>query len=183
MLITAFGAFGENASNPTEAIAERLQKDPSFTEVKIDVLPVEYRGARQRIQDLGHHDVHLALGLAADRKVATLERLAMNRMDSAHPDNSGFIALDEQISDGPLALEATIPVKSLVAAAKSAGFMLEESLTAGLYVCNTALYTGIQTSSRAGFLHLPSEDYLDLETGYRLVTFLISQLLSGDELC
>lgn len=175
MLMTAFGAFGDNASNPTEAIARRLLSEHA-SDIRVEVLPVEYEAARKRIQELGNHDVHLALGLAADREVATLERFAINRMDSPHPDNAGYAALDEQITDGPLALEATIPVKELIASSKTAGFTLEESLSAGLYVCNVALYTGIETSSRAGFLHLPSEEHLDLDTGYRLVEFLISQL-------
>ena len=137
------------------------------------VLPVEYKGARSRVLELGHFDVHLALGLASDRTRPTLERFAMNRMDASIPDEAGYLAVDEEINPGPLALETTIPVRELAQAAVSAGYPCGVSLSAGLYVCNTVLYTGIETSTHAGFLHVPPADVFSVDDGVGLVSLLL----------
>lgn len=79
VLLTAFGPFGPNTDNPSEHIAKGSAESRG---ADVHILPVEYDAARTQVLELGFYDVHLALGLAADRTVPTLERFAMNRQDS-----------------------------------------------------------------------------------------------------
>lgn len=180
ILLTAFGTFGSHSMNPSEHIARGVGDrwacpDASLT---VDILPVEYAGARSRVEELGYFDWHLALGLAADRTVPTLERFAMNRQDSPSPDNTGHVGTGEEIAeDGPLALESSLPNRELLRWAAEAGFPLEESLSAGLYVCNTVMYTAIHTSGHAGFLHLPPGNHFPIRSGIELTVGLLKQLV------
>lgn len=167
ILLTAFGPFASNTSNPTEQIAGLIAA--ARPDIDVVILPVEYHAARRKIRELGSYDLHLALGLAADRSRATFERFAINRMDSPIPDNSGYIATDEEISAGPLAREETLGVKSLISYLRGKNYDVGESHSAGLYVCNLTMYSAIETSTHAGFLHLPPESLLGVESGADLV--------------
>lgn len=175
ILLTAFGPFHTNSFNPTEHVARLVREEwQRADELTVEILPVEYGAARARVAELGAFDVHIALGLAADRTVPTIERFAMNRRDARVTDNSGFIATGEEVDAGaPLALETTLPFKEMITRAREAGFPLEESRSAGLYVCNTVMFTAIQNSARAGFLHLPPQEHFSLDDGAALVDLLL----------
>lgn len=179
ILLTAFGPFGPNSYNPTEHVARLVGEQWSHSvPLTVEILPVEYHAARARVGELGSFDVHLALGLAADRDMPTLERFAMNRQDAAAPDNAGYTARGESIDEtAPLALETTLPLRRLIERATAAGYCLKESYSAGLYVCNTVVFTGIQTSRAAGFLHLPPAEVFSVDDGAVLVEFLLSELI------
>lgn len=175
ILLTAFGPFGSHTYNPTEHVARLVgQRWNRPEQLVVEILPVEYEAARQRVIGLGPFDVHLGLGLAADRDVPTLERFAMNRQDAPTPDNAGHVALGNSIDESaPLAFETTLPFRRLIESANATGYQLKESRTAGLYVCNTVLFCGIQTSKRAGFLHLPPAEAFSVEEGAKLVELLL----------
>ncbi|WP_270974597.1 hypothetical protein [Trueperella sp.] len=177
-LLTAFGPFGPNSYNPTEHVARLVGEQWSHAvRLAVEILPVEYDAARARLRELGPFDVHLALGLAADRDVPMLERFAMNRQDATAPDNAGHTATGESIDESaPLALETTLPFRRLIERANAAGYRLKESRSAGLYVCNTVMFTAIQTSRAAGFLHLPPAEAFSVEDGAALVEFLLSEV-------
>ena len=174
VLLTAFGPFGSNTDNPSEHIVRRVAER---SDVDVRILPVEFEAAREQVRDLGFYDVHLACGLASDRTVPTLERFAMNRQDSQYADNAGHLAAGEEIDEsGPLAVETTLPFKDLVDHVRAQGIALDESLSAGLYVCNTVMYTAIQTSGRAGFLHVPPIEYLSIDDAVTLVEHILDVL-------
>jgi len=83
-------------------------------------------------------------------------------MDSTMPDNDDFKPEDEPVFEGaPDAYFATIPVKEVVKALRSAKIPAGVSNTAGTYVCNTAMFTALHTiavsgmETKAGFIHVP----------------------------
>ncbi|MFC5370143.1 hypothetical protein [Arcanobacterium bovis] len=192
VLITGFGVFANNTENPTETLITSISEmnDPALVlgvddvahtrpcAIDVEILPVEYRAARERLEQLGAYDLHVALGLAADRTKITIERFAINKQDSRTADMSGHIARNESIDDGALALETSFDVPALVEAARQAGFDVEESLSAGLYVCNTVYYTALQVSRSAVFVHIPSPEYSSLETNLDFIRWIVRKLLS-----
>ncbi|QOR48643.1 hypothetical protein INS90_05165 [Trueperella pecoris] len=183
ILLTAFGPFASHSYNPTEHVARLVGERWSHSaQLTVEILPVEYAAARQRVLGLGSFDIHLALGLAAERDVPTLERFAINRQDAAAPDNAGHMAAGESIDESaPLAFETTLPYRRLIERANAAGYRVRESRTAGLYVCNTVMFSAIQTSQHGGFLHLPPAEAFSVEDGAGLVEFLLTEM--ADHLC
>ncbi|WP_124054810.1 pyroglutamyl-peptidase I family protein [Arcanobacterium ihumii] len=193
ILITGFGVFANNTHNPTETLVSSISqtKNPASLlnlddltrghplTIDAEILPVEYARARQRLEELGTYDLHIALGLAADRRKITIERFAMNKQDSRTADMTGYIAHNEAIDDGVLALEASIDVPALVEAARQTGFDVAESLSAGLYVCNTVYYTALQTSRSAVFVHIPPQEYSSLETNLDFIRWIVRKLLNA----
>lgn len=192
VLITGFGVFANNTENPTETLIASISDmngpalvlgvdDVAHTRpcaIDAEVLPVEYQGARVRLEQLGSYDLHIALGLAADRTKITVERFAINKQDSRTADMSGRIARNEAIGDGPLALETSFDVPALVESAREAGFDVAQSLSAGLYVCNTVYYTALQVSRSAVFIHIPPQEYSSLETNLDFIRWIVRKLLS-----
>ena len=91
-----------------------------------------------------------------------MERVAINVNDARAPDNAGRQPIDEPIAaEGPPAYFATLPVKAMVAAMRSAGVPAELSNSAGTYVCNHLMYGVLHllaasaSTVRAGFVHVP----------------------------
>jgi pyroglutamyl-peptidase len=113
-------------------------------------------------QALAQHrpDIVLALGQAEGRCDLSLERVAINVQDARIPDNAGRQPIDVPvIQGGPAAYFSTLPIKSLVAGLKAAGFPASVSQTAGTFVCNQVFY-GLQHALvgqgvHSGFMHLP----------------------------
>jgi len=92
-------------------------------------------------------DFVLLTGQAGGRPNVTVERVAINVMDSANPDNDGFKPEDEPVFEGaPDAYFSTIPIKEVVKAMRKAGIPAGISNTAGTYVCNTAMFTALHFS-------------------------------------
>ena len=102
----------------------------------------------------------LALGQAEGRCDFSIERVAINVQDARIPDNAGAQPIDVPvIAGGPAAYFSTLPIKSLVAGLKSAGFPASVSQTAGTFVCNQVFYALQHTLAglgvHSGFMHLP----------------------------
>lgn len=103
----------------------------------------------------------ICVGLAAGRACISLERIAINVDDARIPDSDGSQPVDEPIvADGPAAYFATLPIKSMLAGLREAGFPAEISQTAGTYVCNHVFYGLMHAlrkrrKVRAGFIHIP----------------------------
>ena len=103
----------------------------------------------------------VCVGLAAGRAFISLERIAINVDDARIPDSDGSQPVDEPVvADGPAAYFATLPIKSMLAGMREAGFPAEISQTAGTYVCNHVFYGLMHAlrrrrKTRAGFIHIP----------------------------
>src|SRR6476661_4682890 len=91
----------------------------------------------------------------------SIERTAVNLFDFPDPDNDGAQPVDVPIEPGaPVAYFATLPLRRIVAAWHAAGIPGYLSESAGLFLCNAAMYTALHATAAggppAGFLHLPS---------------------------
>ncbi len=165
LLLTGFPRFADVERNPSEHIVQALD---GTTIGGAEVVGQDAPG-------LGREHAHavrtaiaetspglaLLLGVAPGRPGLTIERTAVNLFDFPAPDNDGAQPVDVTIApDGPVAYFATLPLRKIVAAWQAAGIPGYVSDTAGLYLCNAAMYTalhaGVSGGPPAGFLHLPS---------------------------
>lgn len=163
VLLTGFKPFAGDTENPTErAVREVASRWNGESRLVAEVLPVEFEGAAVRLRALiDEHspDVIICTGLAANRDRISVERVAVNLIDAPIADNAGHQPRDTSVIDGaPAAYFATLPVKAIVAAVAASGIPAGESLSAGSYVCNTAMYTVLDAAAshtKAGFVHVP----------------------------
>ncbi|WP_010479549.1 pyroglutamyl-peptidase I [Thermococcus zilligii] len=165
VLVTGFEPFGGESINPSWEAVKALPDEIKGAEIVKHLLPVTFRGVREVLPRLivkERPDVVILTGQAGGRPNITVERVAINVMDSKMPDNEGFAPEDEPVFEGaPTAYFATIPIKAIVKALREEKIPAEVSNTAGTYVCNTAMFTALHTvavagmETRAGFIHVP----------------------------
>ena len=166
ILVTGFEPFTPHKVNPTEELARGVDGlHVSEAVVRGAVLPVHHADAAVRVRQLLDEvrpDAVLHLGLAGARARLALERVAVNVMDYAVPDNAGCQKTDEPcVASGPDAYFATLPLRAILARLVDAGIPAYISDTAGTYLCNQTLYTTLHTVARqaapprVGFLHVP----------------------------
>ena len=165
VLVTGFEPFGGESINPSwEAVKALPDEFKGATLLKVQ-LPVSFNKVREilpRLITKEKPDIILMTGQAGGRPNVTVERVAINVMDSTMPDNDGFIPEDKPVFEGaPDAYFATIPIKAIVKVLRVAGIPAGVSNTAGTYVCNTAMFTALHTiavsgmEAKAGFIHVP----------------------------
>lgn len=164
ILLTGFEPFGGEDINPSWEAVRQLRA-PEGTELVRLRLPVVFREAGELLaaaMKRERPDLVLCIGQAAGRAAITPERLGVNLMDAAIPDNAGFQPQEEPVIPGsPAAFFARLPVKELAEAIRAAGVPAQVSNSAGLFVCNALLYQllyEIETrypQMRGGFLHVP----------------------------
>ena len=164
ILVTGFEPFGGQSVNPSWEVAHALHGLVlEGAQVSAVQLPCVFAQALPAMhQALAQHrpDIVLALGQAEGRCDLSLERVAINVQDARIPDNAGRQPIDVPvIQGGPAAYFSTLPIKSLVAGLKAAGFPASVSQTAGTFVCNQVFY-GLQHAVvgkgvHSGFMHLP----------------------------
>lgn len=165
VLLTGFAPFGGETINPSwEAVAAldgcRIRGHRVITRQ----LPVTFgeslkalRGALREISPA----LVICVGQAGGRAQLSLERVAINVDDARIPDNAGRQPIDTSIVEGgPAAYFSTLPIKSMMAGLREAGFPAEISQTAGTYVCNHVFYGLMHAlrnkrNARGGFIHIP----------------------------
>lgn len=166
LLITGFEPFGRSSINPSQEAVKLLGADPPpGIEACTAVLPVDHRrGPEELLNALERTqpEAVVCLGEAGRRMRLSIERVGLNLVDDALPDNAGERWEDRPVaSGGPAAYFVTLPVKAMLKAALEAGVPAELSLSAGVYLCNQTLYTllhhlaGTGKGIPAGFIHLP----------------------------
>ena len=163
ILVTAFEPFGGDALNPTQLVLERLPEEVCRRRLEKLLLPVEFTRSRDlacAAYDRLHPAAVVMLGLAGTRDAVTPERLGRNLMKARIPDNAGFQPQDLPIvPGGPEALPSTFPVEEIVAVLSALGIPARASDSAGLYVCNSLLYSMLAHNKGAvptGFIHVPA---------------------------
>lgn len=174
VLVTGFGPFGGEASNPSEQLAERLSGSPLHGwEVVAAVLPVAFANAASTLLASVARErpsVILCLGQAAGASALRLERLAINLSDASMPDNAGAQPREVAIAEGgPVGYWSTLPLHTMARAIEAAGASVEFSNSAGTYVCNHVFYSLMHAvrdmaDVRAGFAHVPYAS----EQGHRM---------------
>ncbi len=172
LLLTAFGPFGQDRSNPTEhALDPVAEAAASSAHVIPDLLPVEFDAASVRIRHLvrtHRPDVVVSLGLAAGREAVTPERVAINLAEARIPDESGAQPIGRPLRrSAPPAHFATLPLTAMAAAIADTGVPAALSYSAGAFVCNAVMFAALDEiavlrtedptapEAVAGFVHVP----------------------------
>ena len=166
ILVTGFEAFATHPANPSEGLAKAVDgRRFGAARVRGAVLPVHHADAAPRVLALIAETDPVAvvhLGLAAGRARVALERIAVNVMDYAEPDNAGYQASGEPcVPGGPAAYVATLPLAAILEALTAEGIPAYLSNTAGTYLCNQTLYGTLHAlrerarPPKVGFIHFP----------------------------
>jgi pyroglutamyl-peptidase len=196
ILLTGFNKFGGLEYNPSEIIvkelAERLKLSESFT-LKAEVLPTEFFRAGKRVQELieaFRPDAAIGLGVAVDSNLISLERVALNLIDTVVPDNAGAAYSSTPIApDGPLAYASTLPLDKIRERIQSLGIPVEISNHAGTYVCNNVFYLARYAAERlganikCGFVHIPPFASQARTASHRPLGLSPHQILKAIESC
>jgi len=165
VLLTGFEPFNKQPINPAWEAVRALEgwTEEGFA-VQVRQLPCVFGAAIETLLaaiEATGPDIVIAVGQAGGRADISVERVAINIDDAPIMDNRGSQLVDEAIvPDGPAAYFATLPIKAIVHALRSAGLPASVSQTAGTFVCNHVFYglmhaVRTQPSVRAGFIHIP----------------------------
>ncbi len=166
VLITGFEPFGDLNHNPSAAVLDRLPSTIDGRPVVTEILPVATRSIKAAIDALpfGRADLVLLTGVALDRSLISIERVALNLLDFPRPDNQGEVVEEQTIEDeAPLALAARLPVRAIQRAWSEADIPGQVSTTAGTYLCNQAYFTALHRGDYLGplgFIHLAPDELL-----------------------
>lgn len=164
ILVTGFEPFGGQSLNPSWEVARALNglalEGAQVTSVQLPCVFAQALPALQQALAQHRPDIVLALGQAEGRCDFSVERVAINVQDARIPDNAGAQPIDVPvIAGGPAAYFSSLPIKTLVAGLKAAGFPASVSQTAGTFVCNQVFYALQHTLAglgvHSGFMHLP----------------------------
>lgn len=165
VLITGFEPFGGESNNPSARVASALNGQiVDGRNVVGMTLPVVFDEARRRLESAIEEidpALVICLGLAANRDVVSIERIAINLDDASLPDNAGKQPIDRPIEvAGPAAYWSTLPIKAIRSRLLESKIGAEVSQTAGTYVCNHVFYglmhiLAQRPGTRGGFIHVP----------------------------
>ena len=167
ILLTGFEPFGGEKTNPSWEVASRLDGlEIRGARVEALRLPVNCRRAAGTIA----HTIArkrpaaiVGLGQAGGRAALSLEKVALNLADENRKrENFGGLKGKPVAPNGPDAYFSRLPLAAILDALKARGIPAELSLSAGVYVCNTAMYAALHALRArrrvpAGFIHLPYE--------------------------
>lgn len=171
ILVTGFEPFGSHRSNPSWDAVEALPEEIEGVQIVKRKLPVSFRRFSAPLEaaiEEERPDGLICVGLAGGEDKVSVERVGINLMEARIPDNDGFQPFDTSIRpDGDTAYFSTLPVKRMAKAVESRGIACCVSYSAGTFVCNAALYTGLYLSSRryrfmkCCFIHVPYDETME----------------------
>lgn len=172
VLLTGFEPFGGSDVNSSWETATRVEQlAPIGIELEVAQLPVSFKRAGEAIREIlqtKRPDVLVMLGQRGKGQSVDIERIAVNLMDSANPDNDEFCPQEQRIADdGDSAYFCNLPVKAMRDALLQRNIPAKVSNSAGLYVCNSTYYNALyeidkqDLSTQVVFVHLPkiSEEF------------------------
>lgn len=190
ILVTGFKPFLGEKINPSEILALHLQN--KFKNVDAEILPVEFSRSFLHLQNklvTSSYNYIILLGQAAGRNKVSLEKIALNWVQTENADESGIKPATGHIQNGQdLAKMSSFPVDQVYASLKEKNLPVEISFSAGSFVCNDLYYRTISEFSELPivFVHVPlikeqlTEDqarpFLDLEVQKIVLENLISAL-------
>jgi pyroglutamyl-peptidase len=165
-LVTGFDPFGGDAVNPSYEAARRLPARIGTLDVVTAELSTSFARAPRQLRALAAREqpnIVLCVGLAADRRVISVERVAVNLDDARLPDNDGAQPMDKPVlRGGPAAYFSSLPVRKIVTRLAAEKIPCELSMSAGTFVCNHVFYALMHLAAqqkqrfRAGFVHVPA---------------------------
>jgi len=168
VFLTGFDRFASLAFNPSELVVSeigRLAQRSLTTELVVQVLPTEYDRAGEMVSEQVRRirpEVVLGTGVSVSAPTICLERVALNIDDCDAADNAGSVRVGSPIDPhGPLALETTCDLRSVLERLQSRGFPSLISTHAGTYVCNHSYYMALRAlkdygiTAKCMFVHFP----------------------------
>ena len=166
ILLTGFEPFGGSDINASWETAVRVEQlAPKDYDVEVVQLPVSFKRAGEAVRKIlntKRPDALVMLGQRGKGQSIDIERVAINLMDSANPDNDGFCPQEQTICvDGEPAYFSNLPVKSLRDALLQKNIPAKVSNSAGLYVCNSTYYNALNEIEnhslpvKVVFVHVP----------------------------
>lgn len=174
ILITGFGPFPGAPFNPTGALVTELarRRSPSLrhicriAHVIAHVFATSYQAVDRELPALlarEQPDALIMFGLAARRRLITIETRARNALTGAVRDASGQLPTASLIDPGGrAAFSLPAPAQRLVAAVRAAGIPAALSDDAGSYLCNYLCWRAGESAERDGiprlvtFVHVPN---------------------------
>lgn len=151
-LVTAFEPFAGAPTNSSQILLHALPEIPGVR--ILPHVPTRFTKAWPVVRAALTPDTRgvLALGQAESRRRLSLERVALNWVDTRMPDNSGFAPAQGRIEKGPDMIWSTIPWEEL-----GDSPLWERSYSAGTFVCNTLMYQLLNARAArfGGFVHVP----------------------------
>lgn len=193
ILVTGFEPFGGEERNPSWEAVSRLPEQIGGADIVKKRLPVEYRLCGECLEELVERerpDVVLCVGQAGGRSKLTPEFVALNVMDAQAPDNAGVSYGGERIvQGGPIAYEATVPVREMVRRLDEAQIPAKLSYSAGAFVCNSLMYWALHLAAtkypdmRAGFIHIPFDEVQAAGKPYEKPFMPLEMTVRGLALC
>jgi len=167
ILLTGFEPFDGSPINPSAEVIQVLATTGiRGLRLQTCILPVVAETAplllRQQLDTL-RPDFFIGLGEARGRSALNIEQIGANELDFRMPDNSGATLAGQSIvEDGPSTYTSTFPAEAIREAIRQRGIPAVFSSSAGRYLCNQVLYTGLHwaathsPTTQVGFIHLPS---------------------------
>ena len=192
VLVTGFGPFGTVKENPSAELARRLSaRPPNGWEVDCEVLPVEYRAAREAVQVLARrsYDAALLLGVH-DRDTRMHLELFGRREVGPTPDMAGETVGPDWLPPGPERIGSTLFRLPLVQGLGDS--RVTWSYSAGGYLCNAWYYLALATPGAppCGFVHVPHSEaskpqgaHMPLDEQEGLLRAILIPLASGLAKC
>ena len=188
ILVTGFEPFGGERVNAAWEAVLRLRA-PAGAELMILQLPTVFGWSGDLLCQalaVSRPDFVLCVGQAAGRDAITPERLGVNLMDAAIPDNAGLQPREQPvIPGGPAAYFARLPLRELARAITAAGVPARISESAGFFVCNQLLYRLMREmeakypAMRGGFVHIPCLPEQAERAEGRLPSMTLEQIVRG----
>ncbi len=165
LLLTGFEPFDGFTINPSEEVAKALegQKIGKYDIISL-ILPLDYKKALDLLDySIEKHNPKVILSLGqANRAVITIERIAINALNTNRADNYGNTPESDVINhEGAAAYFANLDPHKFVEILRENEIPAEVSYYAGAYGCNWLLYNILQRIETnnldilATFIHLP----------------------------
>lgn len=164
VLVTGFEPFDGATINPALEAVRRLPAKIEGAEVVTTQIPVVFQKDAEAVEaaiDAERPDLVLCVGQAGGRSHITPEFVGINYANARIPDNEGHRPVGRLVADGPDAYFSTLPIFTMVEAARAAGVPAAVSYSAGTYCCNEVLYRLLHYLAtchpgvRGGFVHVP----------------------------
>lgn len=165
ILMTGFDPFGKDTFNPSFEAVKLLDDKVSDVEIKKLQLPTEFVEAFETLQSeiKNNEYTHIILtGQAAGRVGLSLEKYALNIMNSKGPDNAEYTPKHEIIDDGgEHVLVSQFDLVEISTFLNTNGVQSDISYHAGTFVCNCTYYKLLNyinkhnLNASAIFIHVP----------------------------
>ena len=174
VLITGFGLFPGMPDNPSAALVKSFlasEKSPQKSQQRKyklygGILPTEFSAGIRKFDALMKSvqpDIVICFGVAARRRIISLETTARNKVGLKLKDAAGHKHKSSKINrKSQRAYTSTLPLRKINNALKNNDIRARLSDNAGSYLCNfiffrlmEGIYSGKYTCT-GGFIHIPN---------------------------